>query len=48
MSLTVFHVLGFVLCVLAIAAIGLWSGRGVTSASDFSVGGGKGMVSTIQ
>jgi hypothetical protein len=27
MSLTVFHVLGFVLCVLAIAAIGLWSGR---------------------
>ena len=47
MSLTVFHVLGFVLCVLAIAAIGLWSGRGVTSASDFSVGGGKGSLLLI-
>ena len=41
MHLSPLHAIGLLATILLIIAIGLWSGRRVKSAEDFSSGGGK-------
>ena len=41
MTLGVFHIIGILLILLLIIGVGVYSGRKVSDASDFTTGGGK-------